>query len=472
MRIRTLVGILIALFLVVFLSSVAHQNVSLLHQPVKLTHSTDLPVWSVLLGIFLLGFLPPVFSLVVQTLKRDLAQRRSRRRQRERKSMYGSFRRAVDLESDGQWSKAASELGGLLAERPEDFAALLRHGEVLRLQGERQQALEVHRRASVLYPHSVALLYQLSEDYEALGESQVAREIHDRILRDFPGLGLAILRKRRNEALSLRDWAEARRLQDRIAALVGEDDELEERELCVARGLRYQSGVELLEADRYAESKTVFREILGAEPGFVPAAIMLGEAELSAGDEAQAVAEWRRGYENTGNPVFLQRIEDHYIERNDPPAAIENLRSLISQADNDLFPRFFLGRLYYRLEMHEEALRVFAALAERLEHSRTFHYLVGRIHQRRGEMRKAVEAYQRCIEEAGVTAAEFVCGQCRRRYSEWQDRCDQCGAWGAVELDLEEENISSAELGVRPTPVWPVLDEGEAALAGDDLSGL
>lgn len=471
MRIRTLVGILIALVLLVLLSSVAHQNIALLHQPVKLTSTKSLPVWSVLLGIFLLGFLPPVFSLVVQTLKRDLAQRRDRRRLREKKSMYGSFRRAVDLESDGQWSKAAAELGGLLAERPQDFAALLRYGEVLRLQGKRQEALEVHRRASVLYPHSVALLYQLGDDYESLGEGQVAHEIRDRILRDFPGLGLAILRRRRNQALSQRDWAEARRLQERISAVISDDDELEERERCVARGLRYQGGVELMEADRYEEAKGVFREILGAEAGFVPAAIMLGEADLGAGNEQQAVAEWRQGYERTGNPVFLQRIEDHYIERNDPPAAIDNLRSLIKQAEKALFPRFFLGRLYYRLEMHEEALRVFEELAERLEHSRTFHYLVGRIHQRRGEMRKAVESYQRCIEEAGVTVAEFVCSQCRRRYSEWQDRCEQCGAWGAVELDLEEENVSFAELGVQPAPVWPVLDEGEVALAGDDLSG-
>ncbi|HKI86450.1 MAG TPA: tetratricopeptide repeat protein [Thermoanaerobaculia bacterium] len=469
MRIRTLVGILIALFLLVFLSSVAHQNIALLHQPVKLTRSAELPLWSIVLGVFLLGFLPPVFSLVVQTLKRDLAQRRNRRRKREQKSMYGSFRRAVDLESDGQWSRAAAELSGLLAERPQDFAALLRYGEVLRLQGKRQQALEVHRRASVLYPHSVALLYQLGEDYEALGEGEVAREIRDRILRDFPGLGLAILRRRRNHALSMRDWSEARKLQERIAAMVSEDDELEERELRVARGLRYQGGVELLEADRFEEAQAVFKEVLGTEPGFVPAAIMLGEAELSAGNDEQAVVEWRRGYERTGDPVFLQRLEDHYIERNDPPAAIETLRSLISQAENDLFPRFFLGRLYYRLEMHEEALKVFEELADRLESSRTFHYLVGRIHQRRGEMRKAVEAYLRCIEESGVTTTEFVCSQCRRRYSEWQDRCDQCGAWGAVELDLEEENMSSAELGVRPAPVWPVLDDGEVALAGDDL---
>ena len=55
---------------------------------------------------------------------------------------------------------------------------------------------------------------------------------------------------------------------------------------------------------------------------------------------------------------FLQRIEAHFIELGEPVAAIECLRGVIAESDNDLLPRFFLGRLYYRLEMHEEALKV------------------------------------------------------------------------------------------------------------------
>ena len=34
--------------------------------------------------------------------------------------------------------------------------------------------------------------------------------------------------------------------------------------------------------------------------------------------------------------------------------------------DNDLLLRFFLGRLYYRLEMHDEALKILESIGERL----------------------------------------------------------------------------------------------------------
>ena len=43
--------------------------------------------------------------------------------------------------------------------------------------GRTEQALDAHRKGSALYPQSVALLYQLTEDYEARGETKVAAEV-------------------------------------------------------------------------------------------------------------------------------------------------------------------------------------------------------------------------------------------------------------------------------------------------------
>jgi predicted Zn-dependent protease len=470
MRLRTFVGILVALLVVVAVSYLSHQNVELLSERFEITSERSIPLYGIVLAVFLLGFLPVVTVLLVKTLRGDLALRRERRLSREARSRSGSFRRALDFQADGQWSRASGELAALLGEQPEDFPTLLLHGEVLRHQGKVQEALEVHRRASVLYPHSVAVLYQLAEDYQVLGEVEVARQIRDRVLRDYPGIGLKVLRRRRNAALGGGEWKSASQLQEKIQTLLSDNEDTAgvDRENGVRLGLAYQDAVSLLESRRVEEARETLRRLLDEEPRFVPAAIMLGEAAAVAGDDATALVEWRAGYESTGSPVFLQRIEDHFIENEKPLEAIETLHELIAEAGNDLLPRFFLGRLYYRLEMHAEALKALDGLGERIHSSPTYHLLLARIHERRGELRRAAESYLASVQEAGITAAEYSCGICRAKFSSWQDRCDLCGSWNSVEFDFEEEKISAEELGVRPRPVWAVYTESGMTGAEQD----
>ena len=461
MRVRSYIGLLVAVAAAVAASYWTHHNRSLFYEPFHVTSTSTIPLWIVLVLLFVAGLLPSATALLVQNLKRDLALRRERRAGREAESLRASFRRAVDYQVDGQWHRSAQELEAVLKGQPDHFSALQRYGEALRHLGRADEALEVHRRALANYPHSVALLYGLADDYEARGDAEIARETRARVLRDYPGFGLAVLRRRRNQAMALRDWEEAVRQQEAIETLLREagDGAALSAESGVARGLAYQRGVRLLELDRVEEAAARFEELLAKEPMFIPAAIMHGEAELLRGSEEAALADWRRGYESTGSPVFLQRIEDHLIESSEPVRAIETLRSIIAASKNDVLPRFFLGRLYYRLEMHDEALRMLDSVGERILASPTYHFLLARIHERRGEMRKAAESYLACVRQLGIDKAEYRCRSCRMRFADWRDRCESCGTWNSIELDFEEEKVSAAELGIREAPMWSASDE-------------
>ncbi len=125
MQIRTYLGILLGVSLVVYVSFLTPLNVDLLVQPFQLSSDLSIPVYAALLVIFLAGMLPPVTALLVSSLKRDLSQRRQRRRSREIESLDHRFRRATDFHLDGQLSKASAVLDELLTERPEHFATLL-----------------------------------------------------------------------------------------------------------------------------------------------------------------------------------------------------------------------------------------------------------------------------------------------------------------------------------------------------------
>lgn len=456
-QIRTFVGIPLAAVLIFYIAFLTPLNFEVLvEQRFHLNSDTSIPVYAALLVVFLAGLLPPAILLAIQALRRDLAARRARRRSREVGSLDQRFRRAVDFHDDGQWKNAAAELEVLLSERPDDFTTLLRYGEVLRHQGKTTEALEVHRRASVLYPRSVALLYQLSEDYEALGDATAGREIRNRILRDFPGQGLQVLRRRRDGAMAFGDWNEAIRWHDKAVAMLREsgDDEALEREAGTYLGLTYQRGVALLEKERPEDASQIFRRLLEKEPRFVPAGIMLGEAELMLDNEDAALSRWRLGFKETGSPVFLMRIEDYFIEIEEPARAIETLRSLIAKADNDLMLRFFLGRLYYRLEMHDEALKVLEGIGERMDAAPVYHYLLGRIRHRRNDQKGAMARYLACLQRLGVSNSTFLCHSCDTRTDEWLDRCETCGSWNSVDLDIQEEQLTAEEIGLIDRPVW------------------
>ena len=455
--IRNYILLLLGLVLVFYLPLLLPLDFEMLVQErFHLNSQTSIPVYVALLVMFFVGLLPPSAVLLVERLKRDLSQRKERRRNREVESLDQRFRRAADLEVDGQSKKAAAEFEVLLTERPDDFATLLRYGEALRNEGRAEEALEVHRRASGLYPRSVALLYQLADSYEAVDEEQVGHEIRNRILRDFPGHGLAVMRRRRDAAMVEEDWAEAVRWHEKVEALLreGGDALALEHEAGVGRGLTYQRGVARLEKDRPEEAAVIFRRLLEMEPRFVPAGIMLGEAELMLGNEEGAIDEWKRGFRTSGSPVFLKRIEDHFIEAEEPVRAIETLRSLIAQADNDLLLRFYLGRLYYRLEMHDEASKLLQGLAETLDPSPTYHYLLGRICQRREDPKGAVAHYLNCLQRLGISNVTFLCQSCQARTDDWNARCELCGTWNSVGLDIEEQKLAPEQLGVTVRPIW------------------
>ena len=463
MRLQTVISILLALVVVVAVAFFTQQNIDLLQESFRLSESRSVPLYAALLAVFLLGFLPVVTILLVKTLQQDLAQRRQRRFDREARSVRGSYRRAVDLQEDSQWARAASEFEAVVADQPEEFSTLLRYGEVLRRQGRTEEALDVHRRASVLYPHSVAVLYQLAEDYRAQGSLDVAIQIEDRILRDFPGVGIRVLRQRRRSALRRQNWDEANRSQEKIEALEQEagHESANEEEQEIRRGLAYEKGVELLASEQLAPAQRVFEEILSTDPGYVPARIMLGEVWSLAADPSAAVAEWRAGWEATGNHTFLQRIEDYFIEREEPLEAIETLRKVIAEAESDLVPRFFLAQLYARLEMADEALKVVASIRDRLHDSSSLLYLLGRLQERCGEQAKAREAFRTSLEMANRITHGYTCRTCGARYETWMARCGQCGNWNCVELHLDLEPVGGDEATLRERPVWPVYDKDE-----------
>ena len=130
MRIRTFIGVILALVAVVVVSYLVNLNSALLQGDFALSPTRATRVYVALLAAFLLGFLPTVGVLLTQTLRRDLAERRARRMSRQEKSLEGGYRRAVDFRVDGQWRKALDELEGVVS----GAVVIKSHGQALNVE--------------------------------------------------------------------------------------------------------------------------------------------------------------------------------------------------------------------------------------------------------------------------------------------------------------------------------------------------
>ena len=190
---------------------------------------------------------------------------------------------------------------------------------------------------------------------------------------------------------------------------------------------------------------------------FIPAHVTLGEALLSQGSEAEAVDVWFLGFEATGSPIFLMVLEEHYLQSEQPLQAIEALKRCIAQARKDTLARFYLGKLYFRLEMLDDALSVLGSLDGLASYAPTLHYFLGRIHERRGQFREAVQDYRKVIKEMDLVQLEYGCRQCDESLMAWTSRCPECGEWNSVEVNYREE-IPLEELGLAPAPIYSTHD--------------
>jgi predicted Zn-dependent protease len=218
-------------------------------------------------------------------------------------------------------------------------------------------------------------------------------------------------------------------------------------------GIRYQLALDKAREGRDRECANMLRKIVRSDPGFVPAHVRLGEVLVALGQPGVGVEAWARGFEATGAPIFLSLMEDHFLEGSEPERAIEALRMAVTRSSNDFLPKLFLARLYYRLEMVEEAHRSFRELADRVSASPTMHAFLAGIHERRGDWREAVAQYREALKILDLPRLFYRCGVCETRYPDWEDRCETCLEWNQISIDFNEDR-SLEEQGSARGPIY------------------
>jgi len=456
MKIRTVFYILFGFVGLGFIGYGLYQNHQLLNSPFQLTSARTVPLFVIVVAAFFLGFFIAMIVGIVREVKLLFARWSRKREETRMIAVEERYYEGVQAIAQGREEDALRNFRRILEQEPTHFNALLKAGEVLVSMGKYAEGTEYHNKARQVRPDDSRPLYALASDFEAQGDIDKAKAALRKIIEIKPRAAISAYRRLRALYAREADWARALELHNRIERLAEKGAPTDPREARTGIGIRYQLGMKHLEAGKKKLALGLFQRILKEDPKFIPAHIRVGEILREMDDDREAAAAWNNGYDETGSPIFLTVLEEHFLDREQPIEAIEALKSCVARATNDTLPRFFLGKLFFRLEMLDEALETLKSLEGRTSYAPTLHYLIGRIHERRTNFKAASEQFRKVVKELELVKLEYRCQACQVRLTEWSDRCPKCELWNTIEIDFRED-MTLQELGISRAPVYSQL---------------
>jgi tetratricopeptide (TPR) repeat protein len=444
MNVRTLIAVLLFFIVIIYFVHFFFLNEDLLSQTIQYGRNKEISVLFTLFFTFVLGV---TFVLIILGLKGSgtlLEMWRRAIHKRKFKKLEETYFRGIELLLNKNYEGALGIMDAVLTQDPNHYQALMKSGEILRSLGRYGEASERHSRAAGINPGDFAALLGLVEDYRGDGKNEEAIQILDRVVELHPKQNLTTLRLIRDIKMEMGLWDDAAEVQEKIQETTGDNPEEDKFRI----GIRYQMGCKKIDSGLWKEAVHMFRNIIKSEPDFAPAYLKLAACHERGNNEDEAVRVLSKGYEVTHHPIFLTRIEQFYLDREEPNLALEHLGRIAVSSRKDLIPRFVLGKLYRRLEMLDAALEQFNRILDQAPHSPTLHYHLGRIHERKENYEMAAAEYRKVVQVSQAVKAQYLCNDCGARYENWLDRCQNCGKWNTIDVDLNEEVTRFVKMAV------------------------
>jgi tetratricopeptide (TPR) repeat protein len=232
----------------------------------------------------------------------------------------------------------------------------------------------------------------------------------------------------RDLCVELHQWDEAHGLQERFLKEMARSEEAPQEQARLL-GIRYEAGLQAMLQELPDGARRHFRSATKLDKGFVPAYVGLGRLLIGEGKPDQAADLWRKAYWTTSSLILLHRLEDLMLDLGDPAGIIDLYRQAIARDPGDPVLPFYLGKLYYRLEMIDEATELLASIDTSNVRFPDLHKVLGNLYLRRGDRQAAVDEFKRALDLKKRVLVPYYCPQCDFHTNEWTGRCPRCEQW-------------------------------------------
>jgi tetratricopeptide (TPR) repeat protein len=373
---------------------------------------------------------------LLRDVKRFLRGLRVQREQKKRSRIQELYTKGLNSLLAKRNPEAISFFQKVLAIDPNHVDTLLRMGISQLREKNPQEAILLHQKALSLDSNNQEVLFSLAADYEEAKRYDDALKVYQEILAK-DSSNLTALIRMRDLYQRLNHWQELYEAQRRLLTnpLSPAEQEVEHRKLV---GFKYEFGRSLLEAGDMERAKKIFRGVIKLDKDFIPAYLGLGEVFFEENKVKEAAELWEKAYKMTLSLLLLHRLEDLYLKQGEPGKAIELYKQAVTWRPQDISLKFFLGKLFYRLEMVDEAFDVLSSVDWGDKEFPDVHKLLGNIYLRRGSLGLAASEFKKALGFKKQIIIPYVCSNCELRTTGWSGRCPNCGKWNTFGVNLEK----------------------------------
>ena len=380
------------------------------------------------------GALAMLVVFTIRDTKRFIDNLQYQRRQKKEARVQEMYSKALNALLAHNEDEARGSLESILAEEPKHLDALLRLGDIASSEEDYQKAMNFYNKAFASNQQNPEVLFSLENLAEKTGRWAEALDYIEKII-DIDTDNLSALYKKR--AILERDekWGELVDVQNTI--LKHEHTEKDrQREQMNLLGYKYEYGRYSLERGDIEKAKKLFKILLRLDVDFVPAHIGLAEVMLREGESEDAVDFLEKSYDQTSSLIILARLEDLLISIGEPARLIRLYGNSLSKKPQNHALRFLLGKLYYRLEMIDDAFETFSYIDASGMASPELYQIMGDLYLRRNQCDKAAVEFKKAVDMKIAFRLPYWCSACGYLSQDWSGRCSSCNNWNTYTFKL------------------------------------
>ncbi len=429
------ISIFILVLFLAGLSLFAVFNKETIAVTIPFSASYEVPKFAVVLFSIAVGILVSLIFFAIRDTKKFIDNWQYQKKQKQDIKVQGLYSKAVNAILAHNEDVAREALEDILAEEPDHIDALLRLGDTYAADEDFQKANTYYQKAKMVNPENLETLFAVEGLLEKTGRwSEALKYIED--ILEIDDANLSAMYRKRDILEKQGRWDDLVYLQKSI--LKNEHTEKDKRrEQQNLIGYKYEYGRHSLETNQLEKAKKAFKTVLRIDKDYIPATLGLAEVMLREGESEEAVNLLEKSYENSSSKIVLARLEDLLISLGEPARLIATYKEGIARNPNDPVTKFFLGKLYYRLEMIDDAFETLLGMDTLGVAYPELHQLLGNIYLRRNLPEKAVSEYKKVIEVRKPLRLPYCCGKCGASSDEWSGRCPKCRQWDTFEFNLE-----------------------------------